>query len=239
MIGDKVWVVPGLGLVHSTGEKKFSNSSFIETIRKDNSTMGNFMSTKFQSETEVSLSKNIPSSWVQWNVIDVKNIGLKVSSDFFPEEIPGCSRMMVPRGEQMKRQREMIPRMNMVFKGRGIRENNVPESVQDAFASIICGLYMIVEKNTIMSKKKEENAISKDRLQKIFSVYDIVAREKNIVDVFLVSCYTEPSATMLDRVFFLADIYGVDETKNMIDEYYYHYCEKQVDSLSEMLLSQN
>lgn len=231
---NKVWIVPNIGVVERVGDNTFSNEEYVEEISRDLSPMGRLMHLSYPTTTTITLQGDIPPHWVEWDVMDEEDIDNTLTLGGFPQEIPGDKRLWIPRGEQSKRMRSIAPHAFFTPTPRGFTNSGVPPTIADNFSAIIHGIYMIIEKNTVASiKDKTKTTLPSSRTKKVFSVSDILHEKSNIADVCLVSAYTEPSTTTMQRIHYLAGVYGSGKIKEMIDSSYLDYCEEQVFSVEE------
>lgn len=231
-----VWIVPNIGLVEKTGDKSFNNDTYVGEIHADSTPMGNLMRLSYPTTTNIKIVAETPPHWVQWEPQPLNTLGESITHAVMPEEIPGDTRLWVPRGEQSQRTRSIARAALFHTTPRGIVDKGIPHSIEENFASIIYGLYMLVEKNTVASiKDKKKTSVSGGRMKKMLAVADIIVQRENIVDVCLVSGYTEPSSTLMQRIYYMAGVYGVNATKKAIDDVYFTHFEEQAYSVEEMM----
>lgn len=229
-----VWVTKSDGIVRKKGEK-YTNENFVKKIHDDPSPMSKYMKSLYPSPVSIKLmGETIPKSWIQWEEeeIDIKKIEENIS---LPVEYSGEKRLTISKSEVSERIRYCMSNSNMNVTPRGIKDNGVPLNPALTFSSIINALYLIVDKNTTASvRRKNDIDIPLDKKIKYKKTVDIVNNRGNILQVLLISAYVEPSTTMLNRAYLLADIYGLTTVNLIINDVYYRLCKKQVENLVDL-----
>jgi len=229
-----VWITKSDGVIRKDGDR-FTNKNFVEKIRTDPSAMGRYMNALYPAPVDIKLlSDTIPKSWVQWeeegiHIPDIeKNINI-------PQDYSGDKRLTISKGEMSTRIRHCMEYANMSVTPRGIKNKGVPETPTLTFSSIINSIYLMVDKNTTASIRRKNNIdIPIGKREKFKKIVDIVKNRDNILQVLLLTAYVEPSSTMLNRAYLLADIYSLTTVNVVINDVYYRKCKDQVDNLIDL-----
>lgn len=233
------WVTPADGVLEQmdgqTLYSKYTNRTFIEEIQFDDSSMGKLMSSKYPSETEVILKSNPPKYWVKWekNPIKISNIEKIINSEKISEIEPE-ERLYVTRNKVSKRTRYIMNKSYMRVTPKGIESQGIPNTVDETFASLVNMCYFMVEKNTIANMKSPNSKISNDRIRRYSEIMDIISQRENILLTSLMSAYTEPSSTMLNRSYFLSALYGSSTVNAILNDLYYRNYSQQVESITQL-----
>lgn len=239
---DSVWVTPSDGVIEKIDDTHYSNSNFVSMIHSDTSSLGYMMSSQFPTPTSITLRGDIPPSWVQWHIPTMSDDDIadsviqRLSSMNDIPEIPGNERLWIPKKKQSQRIRHIAPMAFFSVTSRGIISQGIPPSVIDALASIVAGVYMIVERATIASiKSKQKTTVSPSRKTKITTAYDIISSRHHVATSSLISVYAEPSTTTAMRLFYVSCVLGVERTHKICDMVYYTVCEEQLFSIEETM----
>ncbi len=233
-MSNTVWVTKSDGIVRKEGDS-FTNNNFVKKIHEDSSPMSKYMKSLYPSPVSIKLmGDTIPKSWTQWEIEDI-NIKEIEKNIVLPKEYSGEQRLTISKSEMSERIRHCMSNANMNVTPRGIKDNGVPSNPTLTFSSIINTLYLIVDKNTTASVRRKNNIdVPLDKKLKFKKTVDIVNNRDNILQVLLISAYIEPSSTMLNRAYLLADIYGLTTVNLIINDIYYRKCKQQVNNLVEL-----
>lgn len=233
-MNNKVWVTKSDGIVRKVDDY-FTNKNFVEKIHNDSSSMSRYMNSLYPTPVTIKLMNDtIPKSWIQWEEeeINIKEIEKNI---VLPQEYSGEKRLTISKSEVSERTHHCMRNSNMSVTPRGIKDKGVPLTPTLTFSSIINTIYLIVDKYTTASVRRKENIeIPLDKKMKYKKTVDIVNNRDNILQVLLISAYIEPSSTMLNRAYLLADIYGLTTVNLIINDIYYRVCRKQVNNLLEL-----
>lgn len=230
------WIAPSLGLMNKVGDNTYSNEEFINTISRDDTPIGQLMSMNYGLPTVVTVTQGVPASWVQWDVDDTENVSVDTSDFFSPEEILGDKRLWVPRGVQSKRIRSMMGHAGFSIKNKGLVSTGTPESLELCIKNIVYAIYMVAEKNTIASLKNTSNSsVSKSRMKKMLTAYDVIHDNTRLIDICLLSAYSEPSVSTMERFFYVSTVLGEKRALEIINNLYHDFFEEQVFSIEESL----
>lgn len=233
------WVTPADGVLEEIDNDNqyytYTNHRFIEEIQCDDSSMSKLMSSKYPSETTVTLKSHPPSYWTKWtrNPIQTSEIEKLMKSEDI-EEISPKERLYITRSDVSKRTRLIMNKCHMKVTVKGIESQGIPETTDKTFATLVNMCYFMVEKNTIANMKNSSSKISNDRIRRYSTIMEIISRRENILSTSLMSAYTEPSSTMLDRMYFLSALYGSSTVNAMVNDLYYRNYYQQVDSITQL-----
>lgn len=231
------WVTPADGVLEEIDdlEHKYDNHSFIEEINFDDSSMSKLMSSKYPSETIVTLKSEPPSYWKKWVKTPIQTPLIEeIIKPEEIEEIPPGERLYVTRNDVSKRTRLIMGKSHMRVTTKGVESQGIPDTTSDAFASLVNMCYFMIEKNTIANMKDNNSKLSNDRIRRYSTIMDTVSRRENVLSTSLMSAYTDPSSTMMDRTYFLAALYGVSTVNAMVNDLYYRNYYKQVESITQL-----
>lgn len=231
------WVTPADGVLEeiNSAEHKYGNSSFIEEIEFDTSSMSKLMSSKYPSETTITLKAEPPSYWKKWvkvpiNTSDIEDI-INVEEI---DEIPPEKRLYVTRNEVSQRTRLIMKKSYMKVSTKGIESQGIPDTTAETFATLVNMCYFMIEKNTIANMKDINSKLSNDRIRRYSTIMDTISKRGNVLSISLMSAYTEPSSTMMDRTYFLAALYGTSTVNAMVNDLYYRNYYQQVESITQL-----
>ena len=233
------WVTPADGVLEEVDSDSqfhtYTNHSFIEEIQFDDSSMSKLMSSKYPSETTITLKSDPPQHWKEWAKKPIQTS--VIESLMKPEEIEEISpkdRLYITRSDVSKRTRLIMNKCYMKVTPKGIESQGIPDSTDETFSALVNMCYFMVEKNTIANMKSSSSKLSNDRIRRYSAIMEIISRRENILSTSLMSAYIEPSSTMLDRMYFLSALYGSSTVNAMVNDLYYRNYYQQVESATQL-----
>ena len=196
------WVTPADGVLEEVDSDSqfhtYTNRNFIEEIQFDDSSMSKLMSSKYPSETTITLKSDPPQHWKKWVKKPIQTSAIE--SLMKPEEIEEISpkdRLYITRSDVSKRTRLIMSKCHMKVTPKGIESQGIPDSTDETFSTLVNMCYFMVEKNTIANMKSSNSKLSNDRIRRYSAIMEIISRRENILSTSLMSAYIEPSSTCL------------------------------------------
>lgn len=233
---DVYWITPGEGVVTSVEGKEnvFNNSNFVNIISKDESPVAKLLLSSHPFPTTITLKGDIPPSWKEFikEEINIENILNMMNNPL--KDVSPKKRLMLTRAEISDRVNILAKIGGLKVTPRGITDEGIGETPQEAFEKIVHAIALVIEKNSTASLKNKNRHVSSERKVKILRIIDIIENKENVINAVTSNSYVEPSPTIAARFYSLATLYGIEETNNIINTIYYNVYKNNVNSIVEM-----
>lgn len=227
----KFWITPGEGVVEEKSDGSYSNELFVSSARKSTSAMSNLILSRFPTETVVKLGDGIPDSWVPIEKVDISPKKVDSLIDGLPDEMDTLERLSTSRRVLSDRIRQVCSHAGLSVTPRGIKDCGMSRDIHIALSELVYCAYLTVERYTTSSLNGDEKKIVKDKREKMERILDIVSSRKDILESIMVNAYVEPSPIIVNRLFSLGAIYGVENVNTVVNDVYYRQCRNQVKSI--------
>lgn len=224
-----MWITQSEGIIRREENGVYTNEQFVHSISEDTSDMGSFIQSFYSTPTNITLTGDIPDSWIQWS--DTWSTKGDYGDFTFPQEIHGADRLILTRYRSSNRVRMILDGAGFHVVGRSIRQQGLPHTPDDAVRSIVNVLRYSVEKQTTGNMKKiDKKRISSAKIASISKVYNIVSRYDNIISCLYGNMYVEPILGTIKNLYFLHNATGENIIQH-INDIYYKTCSDQVESV--------